>query len=60
MNFILKIMLDGLVRYSAAYRPENMSETASMLHEHLPALREQHRVAVYVRHQNVLHLIVTE
>jgi hypothetical protein len=54
----LKIMLDGSVRYSSVYRPENMTATADAIRENLPALRQLGRVAIFVRDGNVLHLIV--
>jgi hypothetical protein len=56
----LNIMVGGHVRYAVSYDPEEKAETASILNEHLPALRQFGRVAVFVRDSNVLHLIVTE
>jgi hypothetical protein len=54
----LHIMLDGSVRYSSVYRPENMSKTADAIRENLPVLRQIGRVAIFVRDGNILHLIV--
>jgi hypothetical protein len=56
----LHILIAGRVRFAAPYDPQNMSETASALNEHLPTLRQQGRVAVFVTDGNVAHLIVTE
>ena len=55
----LHIMIAGRERFAAPYHPQRMSETASALREHLPALRQLGRVAVFVTDGNVAHLIVT-
>jgi hypothetical protein len=59
-SMTLHIMVAGRERFAAPYDPQNMGETASALNEHLPALRQFGRVAVFVTDGNVAHLIVTE
>jgi hypothetical protein len=55
----LHIMIAGRERFAAPYDPQNMSETANALNEHLPTLRQLGRVVVFVTDSsNLIHLIV--
>jgi hypothetical protein len=54
----LHIMVAGHVRYISPYDPAQVAETATALREHLPNLRQQGRVVVFVTEGNVSHLIV--
>jgi len=56
---ILRIKIDGVERFAAPYHPRHIDKTADALREHLPALRQLGRVAVFVTDGNVSHLIVT-
>jgi len=55
----LHIMIAGRERFAAPYHPQHIDKTADALREHLPALRQLGRVAVFVSDGNVAHLIAT-
>jgi hypothetical protein len=55
---VLHILIAGRERFAAPYDPANMTDVANTLNEHLPALRQIGRVAIFVSDGNVAHLIV--
>jgi hypothetical protein len=55
----LHIHVNGRQRFVSPFRAENLRETARALDEQLPILRQLGKVCVFVRDQNILHLIVT-
>ncbi len=55
----LHILIEGRERFAAPFHAENLDATARAIHEQLPILREQGRVAVFVNDDdNVAHIIV--
>jgi hypothetical protein len=56
----IHVHINGRQRLVSPFRPESLRETAHALNEQLPILRQLGKVCVFVRDQNVLHLIVTE
>ncbi len=55
---MLHVRINGRELFAAPYEPERVAETSRAIREHLPAMRQLGRVAVFVTDGNITHLIV--